>query len=58
MTHGLLRVAILTDGAVESTHDEITGEMKLCETEKTYSIMDSERKRKVRFACVRERKKK
>ena len=37
---------LLSNGAVESIHDEITGEMKLCESGKTYSIMDLERKRK------------
>ncbi len=37
---------LLSNGSLESIHDEITGEMKLCETEKTYSIMDLERKRK------------
>ena len=37
---------LLTNGSLESIHDEITGEMKLCETGKTYSIMNLERKRK------------
>ena len=37
---------LLSDGILESNHDEITGEMKLCETGKTYSIMDLERRRK------------
>ena len=37
---------LLSNGALESIHDEFTGEMKLCETGKTYSIMDLERKRK------------
>ncbi len=37
---------LLSNGLLESIHDEITGEMKLCETGKTYSIMDLERKRK------------
>ena len=37
---------ILTDGKIESIHDESTGEMKLCETGKTYKIMDLELKRK------------
>ena len=37
---------LLSNGLLESTHDEITGEMKLCETGKTYSIMDLERNRK------------
>ncbi len=37
---------LLSHGTLESIHDEITGEMKLCETEKTYSIMNLERKRK------------
>ena len=37
---------LLTEGSLESIHDEISGEMKLCETGKTYSIMNLERKRK------------
>ncbi len=37
---------LLSDGLVEAIHDEHTGEMKLCETEKTYVIIDLERKRK------------
>ncbi len=37
---------LLTNGSLESIHDEITGEMKLCEIGKTYSILDLERKRK------------
>ena len=37
---------LLSDGLLESTHDEITGEMKLCKSGKIYSIMDSERRRK------------
>jgi len=37
---------LLSNGSLESIHDQITGEMKLCETGKTYSIMDLERKRK------------
>ncbi len=37
---------LLSDGLLESTHDQITGEMKLCETGKIYSIMDLEVKRK------------
>jgi hypothetical protein len=37
---------LLSDGSLESTHDEITGEMKLCETGKIYSIMDLERGRR------------
>ena len=37
---------LLDDGSVESVHDERSGEMKLCETGKTYLIMDLELKRK------------
>jgi hypothetical protein len=37
---------LLSDGLLESTHDQITGEMKICETGKIYSIMDLEVKRK------------
>ena len=36
---------LLSSGALESIHDEFTGEMKLCETGKTYHIMDLEKKR-------------
>ena len=37
---------LLTKGTIESTHDEKSGEMKLCQSGKIYSIMGSERKRK------------
>ncbi len=37
---------LLSNGLLESIHDEFTGEMKLCGTGKTYAIMDLERKRK------------
>jgi hypothetical protein len=37
---------LLDEGSVESVHDERSGEMKLCETGKTYLIMDLELKRK------------
>ena len=37
---------LLASGSLESIHDEISGEMKLCETGKTYYIMDLEKKRK------------
>ncbi len=37
---------LLDEGLVESVHDERSGEMKLCETGKTYLIMDLEFKRK------------
>ncbi len=37
---------LLSNNTLESIHDEITGEMKLCEPGKTYSIMDLERNRK------------
>ncbi|MBL7002057.1 MAG: hypothetical protein ISR80_04805 [Nitrosopumilus sp.] len=37
---------LLIDGSIESIHDENTGEMKLCEVEKTYFIMDLDMKRK------------
>lgn len=37
---------LLDDGSIESTHDERTGDMKLCETGKTYSIANLEQKRK------------
>ena len=37
---------LLTDGDLESIHDEFTGEMKLCEAGKTYLIMNLEQQRK------------
>ncbi|WP_316505086.1 hypothetical protein [Nitrosopumilus sp.] len=37
---------LLSNGLIEATHDEFTGEMKLCETGKTYLNLDLERKRK------------
>ncbi|MBM2818700.1 MAG: hypothetical protein HW410_382 [Nitrosarchaeum sp.] len=37
---------LLTDGTVESIHDEFTGEMKLCEEGKTYLILNLEQQRK------------
>ena len=37
---------LLSNGSCESIHDEYSGEMKLCETGKTYAIMDLERKRR------------
>ena len=37
---------LLSNGSLESIHDEISGEMKLCQTGKTYIILDLERKRK------------
>lgn len=36
---------ILDEGAIESMHDQKSGEMKLCETGKAYTIMDLEQKR-------------
>lgn len=37
---------LLIDGVVESVHDEFTGEMKLCETGKTYLILNLDMQRK------------
>ena len=37
---------LLADGTLDSIHDQVTGDMKLCETGKIYAIMDLERKRK------------
>ena len=37
---------LLSSGSFESIHDEHSGDMKLCETGKIYSILDLERKRK------------
>lgn len=47
---------LLSDGALEAIHDEFTGEMKLCEIGKTYSIMDLERKRKRQKFVTHKRK--
>jgi len=49
---------LLSNGSLESIHDEITGEMKLCETGKTYAIMDLERRRKrEKFNSFKKKKK-
>ncbi len=49
---------LLSNGALESIHDEISGEMKLCETGKIYSIMDLERKRKrEKYSSFKKKKK-
>ncbi len=37
---------LLSSGAFESTHNDYTGEMKLCEMGKIYSILNLEQKRK------------
>ena len=47
---------LLLNDSLESIHDEFTGEMKLCETGKTYSIMDVERKRKKLSSFKKKRK--
>jgi hypothetical protein len=49
---------ILSNDSLESIHDEFTGEMKLCETGKIYSIMDLERKRKrEKFSSFKKKRK-
>jgi len=49
---------LLSNGSFESIHDEITGEMKLCETDKTYTILDLERKRKSeKFSSFKKKRK-
>ena len=49
---------LLSNSSLESIHDEITGEMKLCETGKAYSIMDLERKRKrEKFSSFKKKRK-
>ncbi len=49
---------LLSIGVIESIHDEFTGEMKLCETGKVYSIMDLERKRKrEKFSSFKKKRK-
>ena len=47
---------LLTEGTLESTHDKISGEMKLCETGKTYAIMDLEIKRKKENSKVKKKR--
>jgi len=48
----------LSTGSLESVHDEFTGEMKLCEPGKIYSIMDLERKRKrEKFSSFKKKRK-
>lgn len=37
---------LLSNGLIEAIHDEYSGEMKLCEIDATYQIMDLERQRK------------
>lgn len=37
---------LLDEGSVESVHDQKSGEMKLCETGKTYNILNLEMQRK------------
>lgn len=37
---------LLSSGSFESIHDEYSGEMKICESGKTYAILELERKRK------------
>ena len=37
---------LLSSGLLESIHDEFSGEMKICETGKTYLIMNLEKRRK------------
>ena len=39
---------LLGKGNLEATHDEFTGDMKLCEIGKTYEIMDLEKRRKAK----------
>ncbi len=49
---------LLSNGLFESIHDEFTGEMKLCETGKTYLIMDLEKKRKrEKYSSFKKKKK-
>ena len=47
----------LTSGNIESTHDQITGEMKLCEFGKTYEILDLEKRRKKQKRKTSDKKK-
>ncbi len=49
---------LLSNGSLESIHDEFTGEMKLCETGKTYLIMDLEKKRiREKFSSFKKKRK-
>ena len=48
----------LSTGSLESVHDEFTGEMKLCEPGKIYSIMNLERQRKSeKFSSFKKKRK-
>jgi len=48
----------LSTGSLESVHDEFTGEMKLCEPGKIYSIMNLERQRKrEKFSSFKKKRK-
>lgn len=47
---------LLSDGTLDSIHDQNTGDMKLCEAGRIYTVMDLERKR--RREKFRENKKK
>ncbi len=49
---------LLSNGSLESIHDEITGEMKLCETGKTYHIkgLEMERRRE-KFTSINKKRK-
>ena len=44
--HGILSAKYYPVDTFESIHDDYTGEMKLCEMGKIYSILDLEQKRK------------
>ncbi len=49
---------LLSNGLLESIHDEFTGEMKLCETGKTYHIKGLEMKRRrEKFTSFNKKKK-
>jgi len=49
---------LLSNGSLESIHDENSGEMKLCETGKAYSIMDLDRKRRrEKFSSFKKKRK-
>ena len=41
--------SLLADGSIEATHDVNSGEMKLCETEKTYEILGKSKNRQRTF---------
>lgn len=48
---------LLVEGTLESTHDQKTGEMRLCETGKSYEILGINKNRKKTSRHLGEKKK-